>query len=69
MVIKLTFQIYLAEPTDRDVKVADARCSCTIGLSGCCGHIAGILYTLADYKVSMGESDWVNWFNSFFCTL
>ena len=31
-------------------EVHHGACSCAIGSSGCCGHIIGLLYQLADYK-------------------
>lgn len=33
------------------VPVITAKCSCVIGLSGACGHIVGLLYQLAKYKI------------------
>lgn len=30
--------------------VHHCTCSCAIGNSGCCGHVIGLLYQLADYK-------------------
>lgn len=30
----------------------DSKCSCAIGISGSCGHIVGLLYSLAHMKAS-----------------
>ncbi|KXJ17593.1 hypothetical protein AC249_AIPGENE24412 [Exaiptasia diaphana] len=32
-------------------EVLEAVCSCSIGLAGACGHIIGVLFQLADYKM------------------
>ncbi|XP_062603500.1 uncharacterized protein LOC134265275, partial [Saccostrea cucullata] len=30
----------------------DSKCSCAVGRSGCCGHIVGVLYSIAHMKAS-----------------
>ena len=33
------------------VSFFDAKCTCKVGLGGHCGHICGLLYQLAEYKI------------------
>jgi len=48
------FIIILYEST---VQVAQACCSCSAGLSGCCNHITGTFYCLEDYDHSGLQDD------------
>ena len=35
---------------DTDIGIRQSSCDCPIGLSGKCGHVAGLMYQIANYK-------------------
>ena len=49
MFLILTFQVQFASVDDPEIVLA--WCNCPIGLTGACGHIVGLLYQLAKYKM------------------
>lgn len=50
LILLCVFQVIFKDRLS-SVPVITANCSCVIGLSGACGHIVGLLYQLAKYKI------------------
>ena len=46
----IIFQVSLTTK-DHQPLVTKSHCTCKIGLSGACGHITGVLYQFAKYKL------------------
>jgi len=46
----IKLKLYLLQVDFDSQNINKTKCNCPIGLVGCCGHITGMLYQIANYK-------------------